>query len=206
MSFDFRKILYLNLKHYGTKIVHNALKKTGQFYDNKICTELNDIVIYEYLRQYFYENNVYNFNDKLVDNFFDKISNVTHNVKQLIQSNSLVVYNKAFGYCNVIFHKDLLLVYPIRLKFNRYILKCNIIQTFPERQLDYKKKIGNIVIIYKKNSNVFNIKLDKGVISNITTLSKKRLIEISTKYLDINLSMSLSTKEILDIIISNINN
>lgn len=206
LSFDFRKILYLNLKHHGTKLVHKTLKKASELYEEKACVELNSLLIYEYLRQYFFDNGVYSCDNNCIDCFFNTIADIkTRDVISLIKKYSLTVYNKIFGYCKVIYHKrennDFLVILPIRLNYEKYLLKCSVDNSHVRQQLDYHKTVGEIMIIYKKNNDIYNIKLDKGIICNITTLSKNRLIEISSKYLNMNLDRSYTTKRIIDKII-----
>lgn len=203
LSFDFRKILYLNLKHHGTKTVHKILKNASKLYTDYAHNDMKNVLLYEFLRQYFYNNNIYQLSSGIVENFFDNIIDINKTyIKNKIDKTSLNVYNKQFGYCQLAVLKDVIILFPFRLTLDPYLFKVNVENTKLNENLDYNKRVGNILLIYLIIENKYKIKLDTGVISNITTLTKTKLRDIGKKYLDINLDIKhQTTDKLIQIII-----
>lgn len=126
-SYDFKKILYIEIKSTQTNKIHSIFKNLSIKKKEKIHDDLISLYVIEILKRYVYENTNFKIEDIkniIHDNLFDK-----EMVKDIIQTfikDNVIIYNKYFKQCNLIEHEGCYYVYPILLSYKPFLYKIEL--------------------------------------------------------------------------------
>jgi hypothetical protein len=183
ISYDFKKLLYIDLKNYETNKLLNVLKESSVHYNDKINDKINNIVILNRLKEIFYKQSRIPIKD-LINLYDKKIYNLSKNefyeyVVNIINNHPSVI-NKYFNLCLLYNINKEIITIPMYCDYgviyNSYYMKKEI------NKLDINKKKANIYIIIDRETL---ISYENSII-NIKSLTAETLIEICKK-IDIEL-------------------
>lgn len=126
-SYDFKKILYMEIKSKQTNKIHNIFKNLSINKKEKIHDDLVNLYLIEILRRFVYENNNFTIKDIeeiIPEGLLDK--NLIKNLFQTFINDNIIINNKIFNHCNIIEYNSKYYVFPILLKYKPFLYKIDI--------------------------------------------------------------------------------
>lgn len=127
--YDFKKILYLEIKSKQTTEIYNIFKNCSPMYEEKIDSKLVELYILEVLRQFAYVNDKFTFDEfikNIPQNLINEDKNTIKNILNKFINDGIIVKNKTHNQSFIIKKEEYYYCSTIILKYNPYITKITL--------------------------------------------------------------------------------
>jgi hypothetical protein len=126
--YDFKKILYLEIKSKQTTEIYNIFKKCSPLYEEKIDPKLTELYILEILRRFAYENNKFIYED-FIKYISEDLLPTDSTVKSILNkfiNDGVIIKNKNHNQSFIYMQDDQYICSTIMLKYKPYITKITL--------------------------------------------------------------------------------